>query len=610
MSSKPKLSPGNLINDRYQIVRCIGRGAVGQVFHAIDLHLDKQAIALKLLHPHLVSDKSILKRFHNEVFISRKLIHPNIVRVYDFESWDGGHLLSLEYVSGCDLAEICDAYPNRRLPYEEAVYILSQVASGLQCAHMNDVVHRDLKPHNIILDREGVSRITDFGLAFSLESSHALTRTGEVVGSPSYLAPEQFTQSNASKLSDIYSFGVICFELLTGQLPFQSKSYFGLGESHRTEAFPLEKLQAIHMPNKLRELICSCCEKNPKDRPSSIGEVRESLQNSRVEASEDLADGLRTMVHYRRKDAKVFQSKSWPALFYTFGIGVLLFGSYIILQDTNAQSRMLSDLHRVERVTGYSTLFLRELYPTNVEIDVTKDEDLKKFAHKELDDVLELYIAGNFDLLRPFNDGSGDTLVHYLARLPVQHHGMLLNKAYEVGVVDQRNKDGNTPLHEAIKAGNQNGLSALKNDGRADFSLLDGNNDTTLHLATASGAVESVKSVLFYGRGVSRTAWNHEGFNVLHMAVRSEALQILTVLLEADIQVDLRDYKGRTPLMLALSLESSPKSEKIVETLLRFGASTKAIANDGRDVFAIAEASERIVELKKALLKGSSSELN
>src|SRR5215831_16456565 len=200
-------APGTILSDRYRIIGLIGHGGMGEVYRADDLKLG-QPVALKFLPRALAADPVRRERFFAEVRITRQLSHPNICRVYDIAEFDGQHFLSMEYIDGEDLASLI-----KRIGYlsnEKALEIARQLAAGLAAAHDRGVLHRDLKPANIMLDGHGRVRITDFGLAIVAADE---TQAAEIVGTPAYMAPEQFAGKGASVRSDIYALGLVLYEV-------------------------------------------------------------------------------------------------------------------------------------------------------------------------------------------------------------------------------------------------------------------------------------------------------------------------------------------------------------------------------------------------------------
>jgi serine/threonine protein kinase len=209
------LTPGAILADRYRIIGLLGRGGMGEVYRADDLKLG-QAVALKFLPRELSADAVRRERFFAEVRITRQLAHPNICRVYDIGETNGQHFLSMEFIDGEDLASLV-----MRIGYlsnEKALDIARQLVAGLAVAHERGVLHRDLKPANIMIDGHGRVRITDFGLAIA--ATEVASQSGDVSGTPAYMAPEQLAGKGTSVRSDIYALGLVLYEILTGKRAF------------------------------------------------------------------------------------------------------------------------------------------------------------------------------------------------------------------------------------------------------------------------------------------------------------------------------------------------------------------------------------------------------
>src|SRR6185503_13357615 len=262
-------APGYLLADRYRIVGLLGRGGMGEVYRADDLKLG-QPVALKLLPRHLAADPARLARFHAEVRNSREVAHPHVCRVYDIGEADGQLFLSMEYVDGEDLASLLRRIG--RLPPAKAVEIARQICSGLAAAHDRGVIHRDLKPQNVMLDGQGRARITDFGLAVRENEESSGT-----AGTPAYMSPEQLTGQPATVRSDLYSLGLLLYELFTGKRAFEAST---LAEWHRKHGHEQPTSPSMHtgdLDPAVERVILRCLEKDPARRPASATQVAMAL---------------------------------------------------------------------------------------------------------------------------------------------------------------------------------------------------------------------------------------------------------------------------------------------------------------------------------------------
>jgi len=260
-------SPGTVLVERYRIVALLGRGGMGEVYRAEDLKLGI-VVALKFLPASLQNDAASLAGFHAEVRNARQVSHPNVCRVYDIGEVDGQHFLTMEYIDGEDLASLLRRIG--RLPGDKALETAHQICAGLVAAHDCGLLHRDLKPANIMLDGRGRVRITDFGLALSSEDA---TGRSETAGTPAYMAPEQIAKGEASVRSDIYSLGLVLYELFTGCLPYQATTPTEWRRAHlesspRTPSSVVKDIDPV-----VEKAILRCLEKDPAKRPASVRQV-------------------------------------------------------------------------------------------------------------------------------------------------------------------------------------------------------------------------------------------------------------------------------------------------------------------------------------------------
>ena len=264
--------PGTKVADRYRIVSLLGRGGMGEVYRADDLRL-AQTVALKFLPPELATDAKRLEYFHNEVRLARQISHPNICRVYDIGEIDGQHFISMEYIDGEDLKALLHRIG--RLPQDKGTQIVQQLCSGLHAAHRLGVLHRDLKPANIMIDGQGHARITDFGLATMSADGDSVAGMS---GTPAYMAPEQMLRGETSVQSDIYSLGLISFELFTGQSAHDASSYAELVSRHESSPEAKDPSDIVHeLDPAISTAIRECLAPTPEERPKSTFDLAKSL---------------------------------------------------------------------------------------------------------------------------------------------------------------------------------------------------------------------------------------------------------------------------------------------------------------------------------------------
>lgn len=245
------LEEGGILAGRYEIIKQLGEGGMGAVFKARDVELDR-LVALKVIRPELAGNPSILQRFKQELILARKITHRNVIRIYDLGVADGFRFITMEFVEGKDLSSVLEDRP--KLEPDEAVNILRQVLSALQAAHAEGVVHRDLKPQNIMMEPSGRACVMDFGLARSLEAT-GMTQVGAVMGTPAYMSPEQAKGMTADERSDIFSLGIIGYQMLTGVVPFKADTALA-SMALRTQAPPPPPIEVNpSVPKMLSDII-------------------------------------------------------------------------------------------------------------------------------------------------------------------------------------------------------------------------------------------------------------------------------------------------------------------------------------------------------------------
>ena len=265
---------GQLINDRYEIIKSIGEGGMANVYLATDKFLDRK-VAVKVLRGDLSNDEKFIRRFQREAYAASTLSHPNIVEMYDVGEDNGTYYIVMEYIEGRTLKQLLKKRGSLTAP--EVVDIMLQLTSGMMHAHDMYIIHRDLKPQNIMISDDGKIKITDFGIAMALNSTQ-LTQTNSVMGSVHYLPPEQASGKGSTTKSDIYSMGIMLFELLTGKLPFKGDNAVEIALKHMKDDIPSVRKINSNIPQSLENIVMKATAKNPKNRYDDVKEMYNDLK--------------------------------------------------------------------------------------------------------------------------------------------------------------------------------------------------------------------------------------------------------------------------------------------------------------------------------------------
>ncbi|MEG0408738.1 MAG: Stk1 family PASTA domain-containing Ser/Thr kinase [Bacilli bacterium] len=267
---------GQKINDRYQVIRSIGEGGMANVYLAYDTILDRN-VAVKVLRGDLATDEKFVRRFQREAISASSLSHPNIVEMYDVGEDEGNYFIVMEYVDGKTLKNLIKKRGSLTVP--EVVDIMLQLTSAISCAHDSYIIHRDIKPQNVMILDDGRVKITDFGIAIASNASE-LTQTNSVMGSVHYLPPEQANGNGATAKSDIYSLGILMFELLTGKLPFKGENAVEIALKQMKERIPSVCKINEEIPQSIENVIIKACAKNPKNRYLNVKEMYNDVKTA------------------------------------------------------------------------------------------------------------------------------------------------------------------------------------------------------------------------------------------------------------------------------------------------------------------------------------------
>lgn len=268
------IAKGQKINDRYEIEGLIGEGGMANVYLASDTILDRK-VAVKVLRGDLAGDEKFVRRFQREALAASSLSHPNIVEIYDVGEDDGNFYIVMEYIEGKTLKQLIKKRGVLSIP--ETIDIMLQLLDALQVAHDSYIIHRDIKPQNIMIKESGLVKITDFGIAVALNSVE-LTQTNSVMGSVHYLPPEQASGKGSTIRSDIYSLGILMFEMLTGKMPYKGDSAVEIALKHMKEPMPSARELNPVIPQSIENIILKAAAKNPKNRYKNVSEMAEDIK--------------------------------------------------------------------------------------------------------------------------------------------------------------------------------------------------------------------------------------------------------------------------------------------------------------------------------------------
>lgn len=468
------VKPGDVFDSRYEVIAALGQGATGIVVKVKDLQT-ADIRALKILFPHLVRNESTIERFRNEVRILRRISHPNVLRVYNFHTSDTGyHYISMEYFKGDSLRAHLES--EGRYSEDDVVPILISIARGMSAAHAEGVVHRDLKPDNILISDELEVKIVDFGLAKALDENSELTATGVGVGTPYYMSPEQLLGEEATEASDVYSYGIVGFHLLVGEPPYTGDSLVDLARKHMESSFPYARLQEVGCSPWLANLLGRCVEKKTSRRCDSFDYVCSllELKSSIVSRAQlSIVDNIVVIQDsYRHLFRGFLRPRSLPYVFYLFALIWLLQCLFFVGHfNLWATEKVFSLEKRLElQIPLTRLLFIRRERSVEQLNQCIRSGALNcaSMLARTVDSVNVADKNGDYPILMAARYGTRDTLIK------------LLHLGADPNIIDA--KTGESALFAAVRGGafmmvrdlNRAGanISQLDYSGRSVFTVL------------------------------------------------------------------------------------------------------------------------------------------
>jgi len=300
---------GELIGGRYEIEELVGTGGMSSVYRARDSVLERR-VALKVLHEHFSADPEYVERFRREARAIARLNHPNIVTVIDRGEFGKRQFIVFEHIPGENLKEVVER--EGQLPVAQALALTHQIARGLAFAHQHGVVHRDVKPQNVLLDESGTAKVTDFGIARSLDPGEELTQTGTLLGTSDYIAPEQASGEPIDARSDQYSLGVLLYELLTGEVPYPADSFMAVAMRHLRDPVPSVRERRRDVPDRVDKIVARAMAKRPADRFPSTEAMMGAIEAALADTGEGAGRNEATGVHSRIERPSPSRSAARP----------------------------------------------------------------------------------------------------------------------------------------------------------------------------------------------------------------------------------------------------------------------------------------------------------
>jgi hypothetical protein len=516
---------------------------MGMVVKVVDRALDNEIIALKILYPHLSRDRTQFGRFRNEVLVARKLAHPNIVRLYDFgAAGKGYYFISMEFVEGGNLGQRIYGMRQERLSFSEIRGVLYEICQGLACAHRQGVVHRDLKPDNILLGEASEVKLSDFGLARSLVVDKGFTETGETVGTPYYMAPEQLRGERLDPRVDIYSLGILAYEMAVGRRPFYDDNYMNLARLHFKEPIPDFASKESGIPLWFEKLVQKCAAKDREDRYENADAIsKELLDHAKLEESRSIWS-LPAVLSAPR--AKKSEKNRWR--FYrvqgaaTLIVCLLIATAICLVRENQALKQEVAGLlMRTEKATGFDLSAVEGA----IEGQLDSSDFLSSIVQGNRRAVEQLLSAGEEADAKDQSGTPALTLAVKSGSAEVVK--LLLNNGANPNA---RDAGGRTPLMYAARLGFSDVIHDLISFGASALER-DPDSNSPLLLAIQARQVDAAAALIEAGAPVNVS--DNLDRSSLHWAVLKNELRLVKLLIQANADVNAKDRQYRVPAELA-----------------------------------------------------------
>ena len=300
-SALSEVGPGSVIANRFELIVEVGKGGMGRIFRAHDRILDED-VGLKVLRPELVASKDMKQRFRKEIRLARKVSHPNVCCIFEYGEDGDIHYISMEFIEGFDLKKTL-VLRKKGLDTGEAFAAVLGIAAGLEAIHDEGIIHRDLKTQNIMIDGDGVVRLMDFGIARHADQKpgEGLTRVGSIIGSPEYMSPEQCHATELDQRTDIYSLGIVCYEIFTGTVPFCGESPMDTMMLQIGEEPPFERALGQGLPAAMVEPLRKALQKDREARFEKVGDFIRALEEARADTTAEFAARVSSIPEAERR---------------------------------------------------------------------------------------------------------------------------------------------------------------------------------------------------------------------------------------------------------------------------------------------------------------------